>query len=190
MKRSVLVMCLIVGAALLARSVPAQQRGRPGRDGPPGGGFPQLPVLVALDADGDGELSAKEIDNAAAALRTLDKNKDGKLMRDELLPAFREGGPAGPNPAELVERMMAFDKNGDGKLSKDELPERIRGLLERADTNKDGFVDKDELTKLAQRQAGRGQGRGPGAGRGGFFPKGGGRGPGEDRDEGGDDRPR
>ena len=165
MKRSVLVMCLIVGAALLARSVPAQQRGRPGRDGPPGGGFPQLPVLVALDADGDGELSAKEIDNAAAALRTLDKNKDGKLTRDELLPAFREGGPAGPNPAELVERMMAFDKNGDGKLSKDELPERIRGLLERADTNKDGFVDKDELTKLAQRQAGRGQGRGPGAGR-------------------------
>jgi Ca2+-binding EF-hand superfamily protein len=124
---------------------------------------------MALDADDDGEISAKEIDNAPAALRTLDRNKDGKLTRDEFLSPFRgEGGPAGPNPAEVVARMMAFDKDGDGKLSKDELPERMRGLLERADANKDGFVDKDELTKHAQ-QAGRGRGparRGDGEGRG------------------------
>ena len=65
---------------------------------------------------------------------------------------------------------MAFDKNGDGKLSASELPERMRGLLARADANKDGFVDKDELTRLAQQQAGRRQGPGPGMGRGGFGP--------------------
>ena len=93
-------------------------------------------------------------------LRTLDKNKDGKLTRDELLPAPREGGPGGPSPAELVTRMMALDKNGDTKLSKDELPERMQSLLDRADPNKDGFVDKDELTRLAEQQAGRRQGPG------------------------------
>jgi Ca2+-binding EF-hand superfamily protein len=124
--------------------------------------------MAALDMDGDGELSAKEIENAAAALRTLDTNKDGKLTRDELFPAFREGGQSGSSTAELVTRMMAFDKNRDGKLSKAELPDRMQSLLATADTNKDGFVDKDELTKLAQQQAGRRKGGGPGMGRDGW----------------------
>jgi len=50
------------------------------------------PVLAALDADDDGEISAKEIENAPAALKTLDRNHDGKLTSDEILP--REGVPA------------------------------------------------------------------------------------------------
>jgi Ca2+-binding EF-hand superfamily protein len=151
-----------------------------------------MPLIMALDADGDGELSAKEIDNAAAALRTLDKNKDGKLSREEYLPAFRGGGPGGPNADELVARMMAFDKNGDGKLSKDELPERMSALIARADLNKDGFVDKEELTKLAQQQAGRRQGGGPGMGRGGMRPGDGerGRGRGDERTDDLDERPK
>jgi len=45
------------------------------------------PVLAALDADHDGIVSAREILNAPAALRTLDKNGDGYLTEDELLPA-------------------------------------------------------------------------------------------------------
>jgi Ca2+-binding EF-hand superfamily protein len=179
-KRLMLAIGLVLGAAILGSALLAQPPGRMGRGGPPGGGGPS-PVLAALDANGDGELSAKEIDNAAAALRTLDKNKDGKLTRDELLPAPRDGGQGGPSPAELVTRMMALDKNGDGKLSKDELPERMRNLLERADVNKDGLVDKDELTRLAQQQAGRRQAPGPATGRGGFRPREEGRGPGEDR---------
>jgi Ca2+-binding EF-hand superfamily protein len=44
------------------------------------------PVLAALDSDHDGEISAREIKNAAAALRTLDRNHDGKLDLKELLP--------------------------------------------------------------------------------------------------------
>jgi Ca2+-binding EF-hand superfamily protein len=42
--------------------------------------------LAALDADHDGAVSASEIKRAAAALVTLDKNNDGKLTLDELLP--------------------------------------------------------------------------------------------------------
>ena len=190
MKRSVFAIGLIIGAALLARAVLAQPPGQPGRGGSPGGGFPPLPILAALDADGDGELSAKEIDNSATALRTLDKNKDGKLTRDELLPAVREGGPAGPNPGELVARLMAFDKNGDGKLSKDELPERMRGLLARADFEQ-GRVRRQGRADQARAAAGwTGPGPRAGRGRGGFFPKDGGRGPGEGRGPDREDQPR
>ena len=44
------------------------------------------PVLSALDADHDGEISAWEIGHAAAALKKLDRNHDGYLAAVELLP--------------------------------------------------------------------------------------------------------
>jgi hypothetical protein len=44
------------------------------------------PVLAVIDSDGDGELSASEIRNAAEALRTLDRNGDGDLTPYEYLP--------------------------------------------------------------------------------------------------------
>ncbi len=87
--------------------------GRGQGGGPPGGGGgrgqgggrgrrPMLPIIVALDADQDGTISAEEIKNAAAALRTLDKNKDGKLDQSELMPDMRGGrgfgGPGGGGP--------------------------------------------------------------------------------------------
>lgn len=133
-----------------------------------------MPMMVALDADGDGQISAEEIEKSAARLKTLDKNQDGKLTEEELRPNFegREGrGPGGPGGGEamgpeLVARLMEQDKNGDGKLSKDELPERMQRILERADTNRDGFATLDELNKMANDSAGRGgEGRG-GEGRG------------------------
>jgi hypothetical protein len=43
-------------------------------------------VLAALDADHDGEISAWEIEHAAAALKNLDRNHDGYLTADELIP--------------------------------------------------------------------------------------------------------
>lgn len=81
-----------------------------GPGGPPGGPFggqqgggreggrdfrgPPNPLLDALDTNRDGELSAEEIEGAAAALRKLDKNKDGKLASSELMPQ----GMGGPGP--------------------------------------------------------------------------------------------
>lgn len=44
------------------------------------------PVLAVLDADHDGEISASEMEHAAASLKTLDRNHDGYLTADELLP--------------------------------------------------------------------------------------------------------
>ncbi|HVW11673.1 MAG TPA: hypothetical protein VHC90_23985 [Bryobacteraceae bacterium] len=42
----------------------------------------------ALDADHDGEISSAEIANAPAALKTLDRNGDGQITNDEVMPQF------------------------------------------------------------------------------------------------------
>ncbi len=85
---------LMIGVAVLARGVLAQQPGQPGRGGPPN------PLLQVFDTDRDGSLSAAEIDAAAAKLRERDANKDGKLTADEL-PRGRGGrwpGRSWPRP--------------------------------------------------------------------------------------------
>jgi hypothetical protein len=66
---------------------------------PPGGGkMPTLPIMKALDTNGDGELDASEIANASTALKSLDANNDGQLARDEIMPAPPGGfgGNGGP----------------------------------------------------------------------------------------------
>ena len=47
---------------------------------------PVDPIMLALDANGDGALSAAEIANATKSLSALDLNKDGKLTPDEFRP--------------------------------------------------------------------------------------------------------
>src|SRR5262245_41692649 len=77
---------------------PRGAEGAPGPRGPEGRpefGPPPNPLIDVLDSDRDHEISAKEIDASAAALRKLDRNKDGKLSEDELRPAPPPGGPGG-----------------------------------------------------------------------------------------------
>jgi Ca2+-binding EF-hand superfamily protein len=158
------VVALIVaalGTTLLA------QEGRPrGRDGEREGGFMRMnPLFAALDANGDGVIDEEELKNATVALKKLDRNNDGKLTSDEVRPAFGRGGPGQPgggrggppagaeNVDEVVNRMLQFDKDADGRLSKDEVPERMQGMFERGDTNRDGFLSRDELVRLARTQS-------------------------------------
>jgi hypothetical protein len=44
------------------------------------------PVLASLDANHDGEISVWEIARASASLKKLDRNRDGCLTADELIP--------------------------------------------------------------------------------------------------------
>ena len=141
----------------------------------PAAGMMRLPLMVALDTDGNGEISAEEIANATASLKKLDKNKDGKLTVDELRPQGGPGqgrpGSGGPEagqrgPAQLLRMFDNFDKNGDGKLSGDEIPPPMVGRVERLDTNGDGAIDKEEVAKLQQiLERGQRPGRERGAGR-------------------------
>ena len=89
---------------------PAQDQRPPRRMGPGGPGGPggphhrpPPPLIGALDANHDGVIDATEIANASAALLTLDKNGDGKLTIDELIPppppwGQGPGQPPGPPP--------------------------------------------------------------------------------------------
>ena len=108
------VLATLAMLAVMAQAVVAQQPGPQGqapgqrrgpRTGPPRErsgrpfGPPPIPVMTAIDANHDGEISAKELAGAVAALEKLDKNADGKLARDELRPQFGgPGGASGPGP--------------------------------------------------------------------------------------------
>ena len=91
------VVALVVLADVATAQPPGgQQRPAEQRPGPPFGPegrgpgrglrLPQIPLMLALDADKDGEISADEIENAVAALKKLDNDGNGKLTRDELRP--------------------------------------------------------------------------------------------------------
>ena len=68
--------------------------------------------------------------------------------------AGRQGRRTGPDISDdLVKTMMSFDRNGDGKLDRSEVPERMQGLFDRADTNKDGFLTPEEIRTLARANA-------------------------------------
>jgi hypothetical protein len=62
------------------------------------------------------------------------------------------GGPGtGPPGGFSIERLFRFDRNNDGKVSKAELPEFLaERLLGRADTNKDGVIDREEAEGLGR----------------------------------------
>ena len=165
------------------RGGPRGERGGPG-GGPSGerGGPGEIPIIQALDADKDGKVSSEEMANAATALATLDKNGDGVLEMDEMMPARGgrgerggrrgQGGPRGGEGGSngFVDRMMQNDTDGDGKVSADEARERMQGFFERLDSDKDGFLTKEEITEASNRWSG-------GGGRGGRGGDGGGRRP-------------
>lgn len=97
----------IAAVALAAAGIAAiaQDSTRPTpREGGPS--RPRLghPVIAALDANHDGVIDATEIANSVKALLALDKNGDGQLSKEEIQPAGPaggrgpggRGGPGGP----------------------------------------------------------------------------------------------
>jgi Ca2+-binding EF-hand superfamily protein len=61
-----------------------------------------------------------------------------------------------------------MDKNKDGKISRDEAQGRIKENFDRIDTNKDGFLDREELLRMARAVLANGDGQTKGPGLGGF----------------------
>lgn len=186
-----------VVSAFVAESVSAQGGGRGGRGGA-GGGFGgrgggfggPSPIMAALDADKDGTLSSSEIANAAAALKKLDKDGDGKISGEEMRPARGGerggrggerggrgggfgGGPGGAGGAggSFADRLMEYDENKDGKITASELPERMARIMDRADSNGDGTLTKAEIDAMAQSFGGGGGRGGRGGNTGGGRPQ-------------------
>jgi hypothetical protein len=134
----------------------ARRRGAGGPGGPGGasGFMRMLPVMIALDANQDGQLSSKEIKNATAALMKLDKNKDGQLTMDELRPEFnRDGGsPRGGRPGGPQGQAGRPQGQGGRPQGQGGRPQGQGGrgdfmlrMFEQRDANKDGKLSGDEI---------------------------------------------
>ena len=65
------------------------------REGLPADTERRPPPLAIFDTDHDGIISAAEIAAAPDVLRRLDRDKDGKLSGDELMPRPPRGGGKG-----------------------------------------------------------------------------------------------
>jgi hypothetical protein len=175
----VAALCMVAAAAM-AQEPQGRPERRPGR-GPegrgPGGG--RFGLFAVLDVNTNGELSAEEIANAPKVLAGLDKDKDGKLVREELFPGRPdrpregrpdrpegrpEGGPPpeGRGPGGRGGRgggrvlLQALDTDGNMELSKEEVAGSATAL-KKLDKNADGKLTHDEI-----RPEGRGDRRGPG----------------------------
>ena len=105
---------------------PGGPGGRPG--GGPGSGGPRFmpPIMAALDANADGVIDENEIANASKALKTLDKDGDGKLTREEYM-GVRPGGPGGPgSPGVQGERPGRFGPPPGDRGDRPQRPSRQR----------------------------------------------------------------
>lgn len=173
----ILALALALGALVsFAQGQPGGPGGRSGGPGGPGGmrgGRPQMPIVAALDVNTNGVVEAAELANASKALLKLDKDGDGRLSATELQPQ-RPGSnqqqqpqftppDGGKRPSPPI--ISALDADGDGALSASEIANAATALKS-LDKDGDGQLSREELMP---RPPGGGQGGqgGPG-GPGGF----------------------
>ena len=150
--------------------------------GGPGGPKPNA-MFTAIDADGDGAITMRELRKAVVALKKLDADKDGKITLAEVSSASSEAAannaatgfsgptgfshgaapfaPAGGDPRPGGPDLMQYDRNHDGQLSTDEVPTQMMGMLRGADQNGNGKLDPQELQLIQQRIKERVRGQQP-----------------------------
>ena len=129
-----------------------RERQRRGRQGQGQGRMPYVnPWMEALDKNKDGKIGKEEWTTGFAQ---LDTDGDGTISQKE----FPRAKP--PTPEKIIQ---VFDRNNDGKLSIEELPPHFKQQLGRADTDSNGVLSKEELstamTKAKERQGRDRQGR-------------------------------
>ncbi len=143
---------------------PSMQRGRGGpRQGASQGQQANYQVsvnllIMALNTNGDDEISASEIRSAASSLKRLDRNRDGKLTADEVMaggpPAF--GGPGQGGFAGQAQgrggQGGGFGGPGQGARGGPDEPgsDLVEQLME-LDTDKDDEVSEEELLEGTER---------------------------------------
>jgi hypothetical protein len=141
MKKTIVHLSIVLLAGAAAAQEPQGHRPPPPPQVPP--------ILMIFDEDHDGVISAKEVRHASKALENLDRNGDGQITREELMPPPPEGGrPPGGNkppghrpPPPLI---AALDTNKDGTLSAEELKAATESLLG-LDKDGNGELSPQEL---------------------------------------------
>ncbi len=99
--------------------------------------------LQALDTSGDGKISREEAAQSKGLAKhfdQIDANKDGFLTREEF---------AAQRARMAAAKLKAVDKDGDGRISRVEAEAKAPRLaknFDQIDTNKDGYLSKEEIT--------------------------------------------
>jgi hypothetical protein len=106
--------------------------------------FKLIPVLGALDTNGDFVISPGEMLAARLSLRRLDVNHDGKLSPEECGFRLGQGPPAQKEFMRAHPVLAALDADHDGEISAEEITDSLRHLLT-LDRNRDGFLTPEEV---------------------------------------------
>lgn len=118
--------------ALLALAGPAVAAEPPARPAPS--------LFAALDADGDGRVTAAELQSARAGqIERFDADGDGRLSAEEYRSWWLDS-----TQARLTRLFRADDRDGDGMVTLDELLARSGALLKRRDRDGDGAISVEE----------------------------------------------
>lgn len=187
MNRTILTAGIAALAALTAGSALAQQPpGRGARADADGDGRvsraefvdARIARLTAIDANGDGVVSAEErrsaIDTrrnqrASARFEALDKNGDGQISREEFMaprephagrgdhPRMRQGGPRGPRSGWRHGPGAERGPNAEARapMAIADVRTRLNAQFDRIDANRDGYITVEE--RRAAHQAMRGE---------------------------------
>ena len=88
----------------------------------------------------------------------------GYLKGEPTVKVPEEATAVGQRDADMRSRIMsrwvAMDKDADGKISRDEAQGRMKDEFDKIDSNKNGFIDREELRQMLARLRG-GQGERP-----------------------------
>ena len=127
---------------------------------------PAVGLFAKLDANGDGQIAAGEIEAEhrllfKRLLRTGDGNEDGRLSAEEFTLAIQpvraekstveKQGSRLPGADALLVLLVKMDANGDQQLDADEIPADYRRpfqqMLTAADGDKNGRLDRREIAQ-------------------------------------------
>jgi hypothetical protein len=95
---------------------------------------------LLTDADGDGTITADEIDLARAALIAgADASGNGGISLEEYQTIFLD-----LMRDKMVDSFQGLDADGDGEIGTTEMDDAIAEIVERMDRNEDGIISADD----------------------------------------------
>ena len=125
------------GCMMAARAVAQQRQPDPSR------------IFDSADTNGDGVITRDEFHAARERLFVrLDRNGDGFIDKDDMSGRLVGRRKAQERLATLVTQL---DKDGDGRVSKSEFVDGPAPLFDRADTDHNGELSRDEVAAMKQK---------------------------------------
>lgn len=125
---------LNTGCMMAARAVAQQRQPDPSR------------IFDSADTNGDGVITREEFHAARERLFVrLDRNGDGYIDKDDMSRRLAGRQKAQERLADLVTQL---DQDGDGRVSKAEFVDGPTPLFDRADTDHNGELSKEEVAAI------------------------------------------